>query len=168
MNADTLTQDRLKELLHYDPETGVFTRRVVLNNKIKVGDIAGCLCNGYVKIRVEVRRYRAHRLAWLYMVGDWPKDQLDHINGKRDDNRWANIREATSSENMKNRKINTNNTSGIMGVCWNKRSGRWDAQIKLGGRTIHLGSFRDKTAAILARMEGEKKYAFHPNHGRRA
>ncbi|MCK9994454.1 MAG: hypothetical protein Dbin4_02974, partial [Alphaproteobacteria bacterium] len=103
MKMAELTQSRLKELLHYDPDTGVFTRRVQTSSNARVGDVAGCLHpEGYRHIQIDGKRYAAHRLAWLYMTGEWPTNQLDHLNGVRDDNRWGNLREATHGQNQQN------------------------------------------------------------------
>ena len=91
----TLTAARLRELLQYDPETGVFTRLVKTSNGIKVGDVAGTAdARGYILIRVDGWLHLAHRLAWLHMTCEWPKGMIDHINGVRDDNRWSNLRRA--------------------------------------------------------------------------
>jgi hypothetical protein len=95
----TLTVERLRELLTYDPETGELRWRVTRRRAAK-GSLAGTLNrNGYRNIEVEQRCYKAHRLAWLYVTGEWPKETIDHINCKRDDNRWANLRQATTAEN---------------------------------------------------------------------
>ena len=114
-----LNQSRLKELLAYDPDTGVFTRLVKSNRNVRIGAVAGtCDSKGYGQISVDGKLYRAHRLAWLWMTGAWPVAQLDHRNGVRHDNRWENLREATNGENNQNAAIRSNNTSGFMGVCW--------------------------------------------------
>lgn len=146
-----ITQERLKELLHYDPETGVFTRKVRTSNDVKVGDIAGSMtADGYIRIRVDGRRYLAHRLAWFHVYGTWPEDQLDHISGVRDDNRISNLREATNTQNCQNHKSpRCNSTSGYLGVSFRKEIGRWHAHITVSGKKIHLGFFNCSTAAYL-------------------
>lgn len=136
----TLTQERLKELLHYDPETGLFTWRIRVAYRAHIGDVA---CSqphrGYTYIMIDGSRIGTHRFAWLYMFGIWPKDQIDHINGVRDDNRICNLREATNTENQQNRGISKRNTSGYAGVSF--FSGAWYARIRVNRKRIHLGCF---------------------------
>jgi hypothetical protein len=168
-----LTQERLKELLHYDPETGVFTW-LKLNphaTKIKAGDIAGCIdkTKGYVRIKVDGGRYTAHRLAFLYMTGSWPADQVDHIDHIRSNNAWCNLREANPAENGKNRSLNSNNTSGVNGVFFHKTRQRWVVQIWVDAGSVRkqrtLGYFKDFEAAANACREAIKENGYHKNHG---
>ena len=162
-----ITQERLKELLHYDPLTGVFTRLVATSNSVKVGDVAGNIsAGGYRVIGVCGKQYLAHRLAWLYMKGDMPKDQVDHINGVRVDNSWANLRGATDLTNQKNTSISKNNKSGVVGVSWSKTNNKWRAIIWDNKKKIHLGYFKDIADAALERLEAENEYGYHKNHGR--
>lgn len=173
MSAKSISQKRLKELLHYDPETGVFTWRSYRSVNAKAGSIAGGLCktHGYILIHIGGRRsiggrqYFAHRLAFLYMTGEFPINHTDHINHIKDDNRWANLREATQQTNNKNRPMQENNKSGHTGVYWYKSSGKWRSQINIDGKHIHLGCFTEKADAILARKTAEVKYGYHQNHG---
>jgi len=147
---------RLRELLHYDPETGVFTRRVTRNAIAKAGTVAGTLDRGgYVAIMVDGRRHKAHRLAWLYVYGKWPSGCLDHINRLTGDNRISNLREVTYSENQQNTLLQSNNTSGYRGVVWDKKKRRWKAHIKLNGKRHHLGSFITAEVAHEARKAAE-------------
>lgn len=137
-----LTQSELKSQLHYDPETGIFTRIVSTSNRVKVGDIAGRKHNfGYLQIQVNGKLYLSHRLAWLYVYGEFPLNDIDHINMIRDDNWIENLREATRSENLFNRGSNKTNTSGFKGVSFNKASNKWVAQAKLNGKKQGLGYF---------------------------
>lgn len=155
-----LTQDRLKELLHYDSETGVFTWRVS-RCSVKAGDTAGNVNvkTGHRQIWIDRVRYYAHRLAWLYVCGCWPCDKIDHINGDTDDNRIANLREATQQQNSRNRKLSCNNTSGYSGVRWHSLTGKWLVQIAVPGKgQTHVGLFSDKDEAICARKTAERKY----------
>lgn len=148
-----LTQPRLKELLSYHPETGVFTW-IARTRNTKIGDVAGCLSiYGYRCIQIGGKQYRAHRLAWLYMVGDWPTNQIDHRNGIRDDNRWHNLREATNAENGQNIAMYSTNTSGFMGVSWDHKRQKWQALLMTNGHHKHLGRFdtpEDARDAYLA------------------
>jgi len=158
-----LTQERLKEVLSYDPETGVFVRKITANNnKAKKGDLAGHLNKiGYLEMKVDGKRYYAHRLAWLYVNGYFPELNIDHINRKRNDNRIKNLREASQQCNVRNAKMKSSNKSGITGVCWYKPSKKWKAQIT-SGTTINLGHFKDFNDAVKARWCAEKKYNY-PN-----
>ena len=161
-----ITQERLKELFNYDPKTGSLTRLISPSNCVQVGDIAGSdKGSGYLQIKIGGRSYMAHRLAWLYVHGKWPLDQIDHINHARGDNRIANLREVSHAENQKNTSMIKNNTSGIMGVRWNKSVNKWRACIKSDGRQIHLGYFDNFSDACCARKSAELKHGFHENHG---
>lgn len=164
-----LTQNHLKELFHYCPDSGLFTRRVSPNNRVKAGDVAGCVSgDGYLRIRIDRKLYLAHRLAWLYQTGDWPKKKtIDHINRVRADNRWLNLREATDSENQANRPAQRNNASGRKGVCWDKRDNNWRVQIVCDGHQYYLGQF-DNLEEAAAMFEGASKlirgeFAPHPH-----
>lgn len=112
-----LTQERLKGLLKYDMHTGVFSWLVGLARRVKIGDTAGYLDKrGYTRIKIDGKNYLSHRLVWLYHYGIFPAGQIDHINGKRSDNKLNNIRDCTAHENMRNRGMQSNNTSGVTGV----------------------------------------------------
>ena len=147
--SNALTADRLRELLNYDPETGVFTWRVG-RKKCRVGAIAGCLSNGYIAVMLEGRYYRCHRLAWLHFYGVWPSREIDHANRVRSDNRIANLREVSSSQNKQNTPRQKNNTSGFRGVSWHKRDSRWQAKIALHGKRRFLGLFDSPEEASAA------------------
>lgn len=157
---EELTQGRLKELLHYCPDTGVFTRRVRTSNRVHVGDVAGNRhCAGYWEICLGGKKHLAHRLAFLYMTGEWPKEHVDHINSDRNDNRWANLRAATNSENMQNVRVaREDNQSGLLGAHRNRR--RYFAKIRVDGKTRRLGSFGTAQEAHDAYMAAKKE--LHP------
>lgn len=166
MDGRMLNQDTLKEIISYDPVTGNFIWIKPVANRIKAGDFAGTESgNGYISIKIKSKAYLAHRLAWLYMTGKWPKCQIDHDNHIRQDNRWINLFEATNIENSRNRSLSKKNTSGFNGVSWMKGSKRWRAQIRVDGRLIILGLFSDINLAVLARKEADIKYGFSTNHG---
>ena len=154
-----LTVEYLRSVLHYSPETGIFTWKVRTAKRIKAGDVAGSPDGrGYLSIRVCSRTHRAHRLVWLYVYGSWPKDQLDHINRNRSDNRIANLREVTNKQNGQNASKRSDNTSGHPGVSWHKRDSKWRARIKHSYKMIHLGYFTDIEEALSARKAAEKFY----------
>jgi len=160
MTAQILTQSRLKELLRYDPTTGLFSRFS--------GKVAGAIRpDGYVRIMVARELFYAHRLAFLYMTGSFPTEQADHINGNRTDNRWINLRAVNNLENHKNQRIPISNTSGVIGVHRAKKKNQWQAQIRHKGRRIHLGLFATIEEAAAAREKASKQYGFHDNHGKR-
>jgi len=146
----TLTQAELRELLHYDPATGIFRWLVDRKGTAKAGTVAGMLdANGYVRIYVKNKPYRANRLAWFYMTGEWPSDMVDHEDRDRANNRWKNLREATRGQNRANSRPNCNGL-GLKGV---KRKGRkFEAQINFKGEKIYLGllSTAKQAAAIYA------------------
>jgi len=146
-----LTQEELKETLDYDPESGIFRWKVAKGLRVKVGDIAGTLHpNGYRYIKINGKRYLEHRLAWLYVHGEWPEDMIDHINGIKDDNRIENLRESTRSENGMNRSKQINNTSGYKGVTWNKAAQKWHTQIMINNKQKYLGYFDSPEEAYAA------------------
>jgi hypothetical protein len=148
-----LTQERLRELFQYNEETGVFTRKVtVAPPKAMAGMIAGSLGNqGYLLIMVDRRTHMAHRLAWLYVHGVFPKGDIDHINGVRSDNRIANLRDASRSLNIQNSHgPRPTNKSGFLGVCWSKKEAKWVAQITLNYKNTRIGSFDSPEEAHAA------------------
>ena len=156
------TQADLRRLFRYDGEQLFWrerpSRRVDMSRP--AGGITG---NGYRMIKVKEKSYLAHRLIWLYVHGNWPLHQIDHINHERDDNRIENLRD--TKENDRNRSPYKNNSSGVVGVVWHKRRKKWRAQIRVNGKMVHLGDFKSKEEAAQVRKEAVRKYGFHPNHG---
>ncbi len=149
-----LIQKKLKELLHYNKETGVFTRRKWVNGTgQKKGDVVGSYkSGGYLQCKISGKLYMMHRLAFLYVEGYFPEHCVDHLNGVCDDNRWCNLRHATISCNMQNKAIGKNNKTGFVGVSVNSASGKFSAEIK----DIRIGVFETPESAALARCEYEK------------
>lgn len=150
-----ITAEQLRELLAYDPDTGVFVWRVSSSNRAAAGKVAGKL-NCYWQIGVLGRRYLAHRLAWLYVHGRWPTHEIDHINRVKTDNRIANLREATRSQNQANGARHNNNKTGFRGVGLLKW-GRYAATIKINKRQTHLGCFDTAEQASAAYQKAVKE-----------
>ena len=145
MPSNILTHELLKTLIHYDAETGIFTRiNSPRNRSLGVIKLA-TTTRGYITIFVSDKQYTAHRLAWFYTYGVWPKQHLDHVNRIKTDNRLCNLREADDSLNNKNMGLKKCNTSGYKGVYYYKSRGNWQAQIRADGKRIFIGYF--KTAA---------------------
>lgn len=143
-----LSAERLRELLEYDPDTGTFRWRVSRGPR-KAGAVAGCT-DHYVQIMVDGKNYKGHRLAWLWMTGEWPANEIDHKGGDGSDNRFDEIRPATSSQNKMNRKLIVSNTSGLKGAFLDKRDGRWYSRISVNGELTHLGRFETAEEAHAA------------------
>lgn len=147
-----LDAEYLREILDYEPETGAFTWKKKIASKVVVGTTAGGVYTlGYVVIGIGGRIYYAHRLAWLYMTGNWPA-QVDHRDGDKANNMWANLRLATSQQNALNSKRPRTNTSGLKGVSWHKAAKKWAAAITIDGRATHLGLYEDAELAHAAYM----------------
>jgi len=180
MTEYILTQEVLKELLTYDPETGIFkwkrrdrkyckstAHQTTWNKRFSGKETNGLSVQGYVRISIFNKRYRAHRLAFLYMEGEFPKDKVDHWLGDRSDNRWSNIDHSSHLQNSRNLKRCKRNTTGITGLSWYEKNRRFMAYINVNYKTIYLGTYEDFFEACCARKSAEIKYGFHENHGRR-
>ena len=163
--ADEITQERLKQILVYHPETGVFTWRIG-RPKASAGAVAGGLnWKGYWMICVDGKKYRAHRLAWLYCYGEMPKVSIDHINHNKLDNRVENLRQVTNSENHRNMGMQSNNKTGYRGVSYAKERGKFVARIKDGNVYRGLGYFNCAAAAAIAYAKAKIDLGYHNNHG---
>ena len=161
------TQEHVVDILNYDPDTGAFT----WNDKSKnphpkrVGVAGYNHIKGYRTLYIMGREYLAHRVAWLYMYGVWPKDQIDHINHIKNDNRIENLREASNAENHRNMPLQKRSVSGVVGVSWSTACNKWRARVKVDDKEIHLGVYASIFDAVCARKSAENKIGYHPNHG---
>ena len=158
-------QARFNELFAYCPATGKLFNNAN-RGKGKMGGEAGSNHNkGYRWVFVDGRRYLTHRVIWMMLYGNWPRE-IDHINHLRADNRLKNLREVSQTENFRNQTKYTNNTSGVCGVVFNKRSGKWKAQMRVCGQSKGFGEYYHWFDAVCARKSAEHKYGYHINHGR--
>lgn len=163
-------QDILRELFHYDEDTGDFTRKLSIQSRSMAGSVAGTISKTsdgmeYIKISINYRRYYAHRLAWLYVYGEWP-NYIDHIDGNGLNNSISNLRNADPEVNAKNQRIRNDNSSGHIGVSKSRR-GYWRAYINVEKKRISLGDKLTFDDAVRIRKEAEIKYGYHENHGRK-
>lgn len=164
MKSRMVTQEAVRRLYRYDPESGLFTRRVKTGSSTLVGEVVGSPAkSGYLRITVDGVRMLAHRAAWLYVTGKQPPDDIDHIDGDRQNNRLANLRLATRSENMQNERVarSSNKSSGLLGVSFHKGAGRWSAKVrKPGGEPVYLGLHDTPEAAHQAYLKAKRE--LHP------
>lgn len=163
-----LTQKKIKDVFSYNPETGGLIRQKVGNRKYNslLGmPVSSKHVKGYLIAGVCGKRHLVHRLIWMYMTGKWP-EQIDHINGNKADNRWANLRDVNNIGNSRNSKVYSTNTSGATGVYWDKKREVWEAKICVNYKNIHISYHGDWFDAVCARKSAERTYGFHPNHGR--
>jgi len=162
-----LTHERLLELIRYDPDTGVLYHRLGRRG-VRAGGVAGTVKkDGYIVITLDRKGFVAHRLAWLYVHGSEPRNQIDHINGVRNDNRIANLRDVSPREQQHNSGLSVANKSGFIGVSYLKARRKWKAQIRYHGKSHHLGEFQNILDAMNAYQQA--KAAFHvlaPQEGR--
>ena len=163
-----ITQERLKEVLEYNPETGDFVWCELPRRGVKSGSIAGSKLpnnsgNGYLAIRVDSKLCMAHRLAFLYMNGSLPEkgEQVDHIDGNGLNNSWENLRIVTPAGNLRNQKLYSNNKSGYCGVAWTPENGKWRVRIE----NKHYGYFHNILDAALMAASAYEKLGYHSNHG---
>lgn len=154
-----LTQDTLKSLLDYNAETGWFRWRVSRGTR-RAGSLAGTYSQGYIRVKLLGAQYMAHRLAWLYVNGNLPTTEIDHINRVRNDNRIENLRLATHSQNTRNANIRIDNKTGVRGVSWHKQSRSWCAYAHDGHKRVSLGYHKTFDAAVEARTKAEERYEY--------
>lgn len=170
----------LRECFFYNAETGIITWQSrpeihfttarafkTWHTRFCGKDAGGLSSTGYIDIGMQSRLMKAHRIAWALSYGEYPKGDIDHINGVRHDNRLCNLRDVGRKDNSRNSAKHKNNQSGISGVRWRQRDNRWVAEINHEGKQRHLGYFTTLIDASCARKSAENRYKYHPNHGKR-
>lgn len=155
-----LTYEEAHRLFHYDPDTGIVTRKVNMF-KYKRGTVVGIPDKHYLKMSVYNKTYLLHRFIWFYQTGKWPQGEIDHENRQKRDNRWKNLRITTKLGNSINRGIKANNISGVTGVSLHKASGKWQARISANRKNIALGIFSNFSDAVKARYTAEQELNYH-------
>lgn len=175
------TQELLRQLLDYDPETGVLTWKVRPLEMFPAGHHARSWntknaghpalsilgTKGYLAGNILGFRMRSHRAIWVWVTGQYP-DQIDHIDGDRTNNKWLNLRNVTGFENQKNMARSARNSSGVIGVHWKQSHQKWTASIRGAGKNKTIGQFDHFEEAVAARATANIQYGFHSNHGRAA
>lgn len=158
-----VNENYLKEILHYDPDTGIFTWKKRHQGRSVHKPPGWVSPLGYVKICINRNSYCAHRLAWLYMTGSWPVDQIDHIDGTGSNNKWENLREADSFINNQNlHKSKGKSNQGYMGTHYVKKRKKWAASISVEGKAYFLGHFSTPEEAHKIYIETKRKV--HPGN----
>jgi hypothetical protein len=156
MTTQILTPERLRSLLDYDPDTGVFTNRVTRNPRAKAGQPAGALTSeGYTAFQINGAKIYAHRAAWAYVYGVWPDTEIDHINRQRNDNRIVNLRLATRCQNSQNTGAHKRNPTGCKGVTFHARNKKWQVQLRANSKTFYVGQYAKLADAVQARAIAE-------------
>jgi hypothetical protein len=164
LGAEMIDYKTAHTLFHYDNDSGVLYRKY----KKKICAVTTTTHKGYITTMVGGRNYRVHRLVWLMVYGEFPANQIDHINGIKSDNRIQNLRDVDNKENHKNMKQFSNNSSGHVGVTWDSKRNKWFVSITVEGKTKALGRFLDFAKAVLVRKSAEQQFCFHKNHGRKS
>lgn len=155
-----LDQSKLKSVLDYDQESGVFVWKIGPNRSIKAGTVAGRIDRlGYTRVQINGKSYLSHRLAWLFVFGEMPSMHIDHTDGNPRNNAISNLRLATSVQNMQNtRKPYAHARSGLLGAAWNNSKQKWSSAITVGGKRKHLGTFKTKEEAHAKYIEAKRIY----------
>ena len=161
MSRPILTQEYLRSLFDYDAETGVFTRLKATGSRAKTGAVVGTNDGtGYLQTSIQGKKYRLHRLAYLYVTGFFPADDIDHKDRNRSNNAWANLRSVTRAENTHNKGMSRSNTSGFLGVSWVPGISKWESRIGVAGKSRILGYHATPEAASAAYLAA--KAVYHP------
>lgn len=151
-----LSQERVQELLIYNPATGSLAWKLSPGNRIKPGQKAGCVkSNGYRVVAIDKRIYYSSKLIWLYMTGEWPSMTIDHIDRNRSNEKWNNLRHISRAHNATNKSLYANNRTGVNGISRDKKSGQFDSRLTLDGKTIYLGRYPTVHGAAFARARAE-------------
>ena len=166
-----ITQQELKKLFSYNEETGIFTRLTRPCNSVKIGDVVGYTKKYtdslfYLVVEIKSKQHFLHRLAHLYVTGEFPDGAIDHIDGNGLNNKWGNLRVVDAVENGKNKKRYKNNESGYQGVSFYNLTKKWRAAISVDGKKKHLGYFGTFKEAKDRRVRAEVEFNYHDNHGR--
>jgi hypothetical protein len=167
MKKELPTKEYVESLLDYDAETGELRWKVERSNQIRVGQlVTSSDSKGYIRVTINGRRHQVHRIAWLLVHGEWPVEEVDHINMVTSDNRISNLRACSHSENRRNTNRYRNNSSGIKGVSWNSASNSWLARLAVNGKNIYAGSFKNLGDAERAVAKLREQYhGSFANHG---
>jgi hypothetical protein len=161
-----LTAEYVRQIFEYNPITGILIWKIKPAKYINPGTKAGNIdSRGHMTVRIRGKGYLIHRIAWLYMTGSWPDQEIDHIDRNRANNSWANLREATSTQNQYNSSKHKDNTTGFKGVCYHKRDRKYTAQIMKSGKLLHLGYFNTPEEASKAYNEASKQLHGVFGHG---
>lgn len=163
----------IEDIYHYNPENGDITFKCDRHARKVKGELAGWIKTdenrrtSYRELRADGRTVKAHRLAWRLYYGEWPTEIIDHINGDGLDNRIDNLRQVDKFDSAKNKPMQKNNTSGVVGVNFYKPTGKWVAKISVNGKRITIGYFDSIDEAASARRNAEIEFSYHKNHGRK-
>jgi len=156
-----LTADKLRKILKYDPATGLFEWLQPSPGRKLGAPIGKVVGDWYVQLMIGGKNYKGHRLAWLYMTGNWPQQEIDHKDRDRRNNAWANLRLVSHKQNAENVAVRRHSSSQVKGVYWDKVRRKWEAYITHNKRRKHLGRFVLLSDAILARSKAEQKLFTH-------
>lgn len=171
-----ITQEMVKQWFHYDPDTGSFIRLLRYDSYGKLcktyKPVEGRNNRGYYWVGVFGKNCLVHRLIWLWMTGEHPSGEIDHVDGNRTNNRWSNLRDVNSFENARNQGVRVDCSSGVRGVTYQSREGYkgnpyWSARISHKGVRHHLGNFQNFEDAVNARKRAEVYFKYHHNHAKR-
>lgn len=169
MASKEITQEYLRSFASYDPATGILFRYRKTSGRPQIGPMGWVVQNNglsYLRTKIGHTHIMVHRLIWFYVTGEWPEQEIDHIDGDGLNNRWNNLRQVSDTVNMKNQRLYRSNKSGIHGVYWDKEVGCWRVHISSEGVRTYLGRGDSVFDAACLRKRAELTHGFHPNHGR--